>query len=238
MIETWSVLLLGTVIGMQHALEADHLAAVGALSAVKSGRRRLVLLGTCWGLGHTVAIFVLSVAVLVLGFVVTRQMQASLEIAVGTVIVLLGINILRAVVKRRIHFHVHDHGGRRHLHAHVHAGDGAAHAHSAHRHVHSERGPVAALGVGLIHGAAGSGALLVVTAATAQSLPGALLYVACFGLGSIMGMAALTFVISFPLRALERTATWLSGAALAAIGCTAVAIGAELVASNWTIAFP
>lgn len=236
MIETWSVLLLGTMIGMQHALEADHLAAVGALSAAKTGRRRLVLLGTCWGLGHTLAIFVLSVGVLALGFVVTKQMQASLEIAVGTIIVLLGINILRAVVKRRIHFHVHDHGGHRHLHAHVHAG--VAHAHSAHRHGHCERGPVAALAVGLMHGAAGSGALLVVTAATAQSVPGALVYVACFGLGSIVGMAALTFAVSFPLRALERTASWLSGAALAAIGCTAVAIGAELVAANWTIAFP
>lgn len=236
--ETWSFLLLGTLIGMQHAMEADHLAAVGALSAGKTGRRRLVLLGTCWGVGHTVAVFVLSLAVIVLGFVLTRQMQAALEFAVGTVVALLGINILRAVATRRIHFHVHDHGDRRpHLHAHAHGDESLAHAHSTHLHAHPERGLVAALGVGLVHGAAGSGALLVLTAATAETIADALLYVAFFGLGSIIGMAALSFVVSYPLRALERTAGWLNRAALAAIGGIAIVIGASLVVENWKIAF-
>lgn len=236
--ENWSILLLGALIGMQHALEADHLAAVGALGAGKSGRRRLVLLGTYWGVGHTIALFVLSIAVVLLGFVLTKQLQAALEIAVGGVVALLGVNVLRTVVKRRIHFHVHDHGdGRRHVHAHAHAHEAVPHAHSAHRHAHPERRLLAALGVGLVHGAAGSGALLVLTAATADTVAGALLYVAFFGFGSIVGMAALSFVASYPLRALERATGWLNATAMAAIGCVAITIGAILIAESWALVF-
>lgn len=237
--ENWSFLLLGALIGMQHALEADHLVAVGALSAGKTGRRRLVLLGTYWGVGHTIALFVLTITVVVLGFVLTKQMQAALEIAVGLVVTLLGANVLWTLRRRRIHFHVHDHGdGHRHVHAHAHADETVPHVASAHRHAHPERGLLAALGVGLVHGAAGSGALLVLTAATADSVVGALLYVAFFGVGSIIGMAALSFVASYPLRALERSAGRLNAAAMAAIGCVAIMIGVNLVVESWASLAP
>lgn len=237
--DNWSFLLLGVLIGMQHALEADHLAAVAALGAKQSGRRRLLLLGTYWGIGHTAALLVLSSAVILLGFVLTKRIEAAVEMAVGVVVALLGVNVLRTVLRRRIHFHVHDHGdGRRHVHAHGHAHETVPHAHSAHRHAHPERGLLTALSVGLVHGAAGSGALLVLTAATAASVPSALLYVAAFGCGSIIGMAALSFVASYPLRALERAAGWLNTAAMAAIGCVAITIGTNLIVENWPILSP
>lgn len=237
--ENWSFFLLGALIGMQHALETDHLAAVAALSTEQTGRRRLVLLGTYWGVGHTIALLALSTAVILLGLVLTKQMEAALEFAVGLVVALLGVNVLRTVLKRRIHFHVHDHGdGRRHVHAHAHAHETVPHAHSAHRHAHPERSLLTALGVGLVHGAAGSGALLVLTAATAGSVVSALLYVAVFGIGSIIGMAALSFVASYPLRALERAAHWLNAATMAAVGCIAITIGANLIVESWSTLFP
>jgi ABC-type nickel/cobalt efflux system permease component RcnA len=235
---SWSFLIFGIVIGMQHALEADHLAAVGALSAGKTGRRRLVLLGTSWGLGHTIALFALSLGVLLLGFVLTKQMQAALEVAVGVIVVLLGANVVWNVARRRVHLHVHHHGdGRRHIHAHAHAHaeEPTSSAHDVHRHSHHERRLLAALGVGLVHGAAGSGVLLALTAATADSVAGALLYVAFFGVGSITGMAALSFAASYPLRVLERAADWLNMSAMFAIGSFAIIIGANLVLENWTL---
>lgn len=78
----------------------------------------------------------------------------------------------------------------------------------------------------------------MLTAATADSAVGALLYVAFFGLGSIIGMAALSFVASYPLRALERAAGWLNAAAMAAIGCTAILIGANLIVESWASVSP
>lgn len=92
---------------------------------------------------------------------------------------------------------------------------------------------VKALTVGLVHGAAGSGALLVLLVAVANSVGTALAYVASFGLGSIVGMAALSFVASFPLKAAARGARWLHAATMTAIGLFAIAIGAETAIESW-----
>lgn len=232
--EFWSLSVFGVLIGMQHALEADHLAAVAALGARRSTRRRLILRGAYWGVGHSLSLFTICGAVVLLGFGLTARMEATLEFAVGIMVLLLGANVLREVSRRRIHFHAHDHGdGAVHVHAHSHAGEAATHAASAHRHAHPAGGHMKALLVGLVHGAAGSGALLVLAVAAARSAADALLYVLSFGAGSIVGMAALSFVASYPLKALERGAAWLHTATLAAIGAVAVLIGGGLMAESW-----
>ena len=138
------------------------------------------------------------------------------------------------MAKRRVHFHVHRHGdGTRHVHAHAHLReDGHGHDAARHRHAHP-KGFWKPLAVGLVHGAAGSAALLVLVVAAAKSPLVGLLYVACFGLGSIVGMASLSFVASFPLKALERGAGWLNTAAMTAIGCFAFYIGVGLMADSW-----
>ena len=234
MTEIWSLLVFGLLIGMQHALEADHLAAVAALSAQRSTRRRLVLRGAYWGVGHTLSLFAICGAVILLGFGLTARMEATLEFGVGVMVLLLGTNVLRKLSRRRIHFHAHDHGdGAIHIHAHSHAGEATRHDPNAHRHAHPAGGHLKALLVGLMHGAAGSGALLVLAVAAAQSIAGALLYVLSFGLGSIVGMAALSFVASYPLKALEKGAAWLHTATLAAIGGFAILIGGGLMAGSW-----
>ena len=230
--EIWSVLLFGMLVGMQHALEADHLAAVAAMSARRSSRRQLVLRGAYWGLGHTVALFAICGAVILLGLAMTQRLEALLEFCVGVMIVLLGVNVLFTLRRRRIHFHVHEHDGERHVHGHAHAGEAAGHDASRHAHVHPSGGFLKALAVGLMHGAAGSGALLVLIVAVSHSAVTALFYVLSFGLGSVVGMAALSFVASYPLKALERGAAWLDTAVMTAIGGFAVLIGGGLVIDN------
>jgi hypothetical protein len=225
----WSVLVFGVLVGMQHALEADHLAAVAALSAKKSSPRQLVLRGAYWGLGHTVALFVICGAAILLGLAITECVEATLEFCVGVMIVLLGAHVLLTLFRRRIHFHVHQHGSERHVHAHAHAGEPADHNACRHAHVHPNGGFIKALAVGLVHGAAGSGGLLVLVVAVSQSTAWALLYVLSFGLGSIIGMATLSFIASYPLKFVETGAGWIDKAVMAAIGGFAVLIGSGLV---------
>ena len=235
--EYYTLLLFGCLVGMQHALEADHLTAVAAMSTGRVSRRALVLRGGFWGLGHTITLLSICAVLLVIGETISARTEAALEAIVGVMLVLLGANVLRSLWKKRPHFHVHEHDtGVRHLHWHTHSSD-MPHSRSAHRHRHADLGLVRALTVGMVHGAAGSAGLLVLAAA-ADSVFNALGYVLAFGAGSIIGMAALSFVASFPLKLMERSAGWFNTAAVACIGCVAVFIGGGLIVQSWAVALP
>ena len=233
--EYYTLVLFGCLVGMQHALEADHLAAVAAMSTGRTSRRALVRRGSVWGLGHTAALLSICGVLLIFGESISPAMEVALEAAVGAMLILLGGNVLFSLWRQRPHFHVHEHdGGVRHVHAHSHVADGVAHSQSAHRHEHRDLGLGRALAVGMMHGAAGSAGLLVLAAA-ADSLLNALGYVLAFGVGSIAGMAALSFVAAYPLRLVERGARWFHLTATASIGCAAVIIGTRLFAANWGV---
>jgi hypothetical protein len=107
-----------------------------------------------------------------------------------------------------------------------------AHGSSSHDHEHKDLGLGRAVLVGMMHGTAGSGGLLVLTAA-AGSVINSIGYVIVFGLGSIAGMAALSFVASYPLGILEKSASWITNVAMAALGCVAIMIGLWIFADNW-----
>lgn len=217
-------LILGFLVGMSHALEADHLAAMGALAAEKGARRTLALRGAVWGLGHSVTLFAICSAVILFGFVLTDATAAALEFAVGVMLVLLGLDVLRRMRRRRVHFHAHHHGdGRTHLHAHSHAGATGPHHRDPHAHRHPEGFPLRAFLVGLMHGAAGSAGLIALAVATTQDPWVAVGYIAVFGMGSIAGMAALTSVAAWPLGWAERGARWLHRGL--SLGAAALAIG-------------
>lgn len=233
--EFYTLLLLGGLIGMQHALEADHLAAVAALSENRSTRRALVLRGGVWGLGHTITLLTICGALLIVGETIAPRTEAILEFAVGAMIALLGVNVLYKVWRKRPHFHIHTHrGGEQHMHVHVHVGEGLPHASSGHEHEHHNLGLGRALLVGMMHGAAGSAGLLILAAA-ANSIPVAVSYVVAFGAGSIIGMAVLSFMVSFPLRWMERCANWVNTAAFVSIGCAAIIIGGNLIGQSWSL---
>ncbi len=233
--ELLTLLLFGCLIGMQHALEADHLAAVAALSEKRSSRRALALRGGVWGLGHTITLLTICGVLLLLGESISARTEAFLELAVGAMIILLGGNLLYKVWRKRPHFHIHHHrDGASHIHVHTHVGENGAHNVSSHEHRHHNLGLGRALLVGMMHGAAGSAGLLVLAAA-ADSITQAAAYVVAFGTGSIIGMATLSFVVSFPLRQLERCANWVNTAAFVSIGCAAIIIGGNLIGQGWNV---
>ena len=198
----------------------------------------MMVRGAFWGTGHTLTLFILGGVVLIFGFVLTDAGAARLEFAVGIMLVLLGLHLFYSMVRRRIHFHAHAHdNGKPHLHAHSHNGETKKHADSGHDHVHAQGLPWKALLVGLVHGAAGSAGLLTLAVATTQSPLIALGYILVFGIGSICGMALLSYAVAWPLQIVERSAKILHGGVTLGAAIFAIGIGIHLVATTSEMAW-
>jgi len=190
-----ALLGFGFLLGVRHALDVDHLAAV---STIVSERRSLwssSLVGALWGLGHTAALLAASVAVIALHTEIPPRLAHGLELCVALMLVGLGLNLLRTLwAGGTLHHHVHVHGGRPHRHPHLHApGQMAGEGH------HPRRGSRRPFVVGLVHGLAGSGALMLAVLATIPSPALALAYVGIFGAGSIGGMVGMSTLFGVPL---------------------------------------
>ena len=232
-------LALGFLIGMQHALEADHLAAVGAMAAGRpSSRRALVLRGAVWGLGHSITLFAICTAVILLGLSLSERVSAAMEFAVGVMLVLIGLDVLRRFRRQRVHFHGHrHHDGKPHLHAHGHDQAVESHDRDPHEHVHPQGLPFKALAIGLVHGAAGSAGLLALAVAATQDPWVAIGYISVFGLGSILGMATLSLVVSWPLVAAESRARWLHAGLSVGAGVVAIGLGIDVMVETGALAW-
>ena len=181
--------------------------------------------GLTWGLGHTLTLFVFAGAAILLGHAIPESVARPIETAVGLMLVGLGAHVLWRLWRDRVHFHRHGHGdGTVHFHAHSHAGETAPHARAAHAHEHGFRWRT--LLVGLMHGMAGSAALLVLAViAGVQSRRSASVTSRCSAIGSMIGMGALSTVIAVPLAVSARWLTWANRGLQGAVGLATVAIG-------------
>jgi sulfite exporter TauE/SafE len=192
-LSTFSVLLIGIVLGLQHATEADHLAAVSTIVAEKKNLFTASIVGGLWGVGHTISLFAVGIMVIFLKLQISESLEAKLEAVVGLMLVILGLNALRKLFQaRKIHFHTHEHGGRVHTHIHTHADETAEESH----HRFSPRSVI----VGMVHGLAGSAALMLLVVPTIPSPWVALLYILIFGVGSVGGMMVMSFIIGLPFH--------------------------------------
>ena len=227
----FGILGLGFLLGMQHALEADHIAAVSSLAARRTDVRDIVKHGLTWGLGHTLTLFVFAGVAVLLGHAIPEHIARPLETAVGIMLVGLGANVLWRLWRDRVHFHQHGHGdGTTHFHLHSHANEAVPHERSPHMHEHGFRWR--SLLVGLMHGMAGSAALLVLAVSRAANPIDGLLYVLLFGIGSMVGMGALSTVIAVPLVASARWLTWANRCLQGAVGAVTIGIGAMTIYST------
>jgi ABC-type nickel/cobalt efflux system permease component RcnA len=191
MLVTLAGLLLGLLQGVRHAFEPDHLAAVSTLVADRRTARAPLLIGAAWGVGHTLMLLVVGVAVLALRARVPAMVEELCELLVAIMLIALGARALyRAVVDGRKGPHtLHAHGGDTHAH------EGAA------EHVHLRRWTIARrpLLVGVVHGLAGSGALTALVFAQLSSDAARVAFMLLFGVGSTVGMAVLTGLLGWPL---------------------------------------
>lgn len=186
-----AVLGIGFVLGLQHAIEADHLAAVSTIVSEKKNLLTASIVGGLWGIGHTISLFVVGALVILLKLQISETVEARLEAMVGVMLVILGLNALRKLFSARVHAHVHQHGEREHVHFHTH-GEEAPESH----HRFSPRSIV----IGMVHGLAGSAALMLLIVPTISSPVVGLLYILVFGIGSIGGMVAMSFLIGLPFH--------------------------------------
>jgi len=197
-----SLLSLGFLLGLKHALDADHVAAILTIATENRTFWRSSLIGFCWGVGHTVILLVVGTAVLLFKFTIPSAWAKLFEVAVGVMLVGLGLSVAFALWRERVHLHAHwhDHGEQ---HRHLHSHSRGAH----HDHLHRFRLEYKSLAVGMVHGLAGSAALLLLVLAAVPSLGVGLVYILVFGAGSILGMVFLATAMSIPFAmSAERTA--------------------------------
>ena len=195
---TATVLSLGFFIGLKHATEADHLAAVSTIVSERKSVWSSMFIGGIWGLGHTISLVIAGVFVLLLNFEISPQTERKLEFCVGVMLFLLGLNVMRKLFQGgKFHFHQHEHGGRKHVHPHLHDAADAKDEPDTH---HGFKFSPRALVIGMVHGLAGSAALMLLVIPTIESRPLGLLYIAIFGIGSIAGMMLMSFLVSLPFH--------------------------------------
>jgi high-affinity nickel-transport protein len=236
----------GFVLGMRHATDADHVIAVTTILTRTRRFAHSTLIGALWGLGHTITVMAVGIAIIVFGVVIPPALGLAMELAVAVMLIVLGLlsltGAMRAVTERLTppapmhghsheHLHGHDEVGRHpHEHAHLH-GHGTDAALAGLRDLRDTVGwyqlgrPVV---VGLVHGLAGSAAVALLVLTTIGDPQEALVYLIIFCAGVAAGMALLTTVIGMPFlvsRARsERINRWLT----VGTGILSIAFGAYL----------
>jgi hypothetical protein len=207
---------LGSLLGMRHAFEPDHLAAMSTLVSHERSSAKAALLGMCWGIGHSLSLFLVGTGLVVLRARIPSSVSDLFELAVAVMLIGLGARAIVMAARQgesgppHIHRHgliVHSHGG---VSAHVHIGAWTF-----------ARRPLL---IGAVHGLAGSGALTALVLSTLPSTAARLAYMALFGLGSTVGMATLSGVLGWPLARLGNHHGVARGLSLA-VGCLSTMVG-------------
>jgi hypothetical protein len=216
MIVAWPS-VLGVALGMRHALEPDHLAAVSTLTSQQKSAKAGLVLGMFWGLGHTLSLFVVGGTLAVLETHLPPRLESGFEVLVSLMISFLGVRALQQALRegREGKVHSHAHGGLAHSHP----------APEAHLHVSKATLATRPLLIGLVHGLAGSGALTVIVLTELHSTAERLTYILLFGGGSIFGMGLLTGLVGVPLSRAARNPRLATGL-LVFTGVVSLIIGA------------
>jgi hypothetical protein len=202
--------VLGTLLGMRHALEPDHLAALSTLLTGERSIRKAAWLGMYWGIGHTLTLLVAGTLLVVLR--ADMPAIASDVLAVGVVLLLVGFG-LRAIYLGAGQASA---GGKPHSHVH-----GAPTATASGGQWTLARRPLL---VGAVHGLAGSGALTALVMATIPSMRARLVYLVLFGVGSTLGMAALSGLMGWPIARVGTHGAVARGVSLT-VGCISILLG-------------
>jgi ABC-type nickel/cobalt efflux system permease component RcnA len=191
------VLAVALALGLRHASDPDHLAAVSTLIASDpaDGTRHAGRLGLAWGLGHALTLALFGLPIVLFHAYLPEAVQRAAEVLVGLMIMALAARLLMRWRRGHFHAHLHRHGKVRHRHLHLHGQHGAGHDHAHQPEQRLGRSPASAFGIGLVHGMGGSAGVGVLLLAT---LPGqaeatAALVVLAFGTALSMAVLSSTF---------------------------------------------
>ncbi|WP_019123748.1 sulfite exporter TauE/SafE family protein [Brevibacillus massiliensis] len=187
-----SILALGFVLGIKHAIEPDHVIAVSTVASQSKKLLRSSLAGVFWGIGHTATLFIIGIVLILMNGKMPENWAMSLEFIVGIMLVYLGITSLLSFKN----FHVHEHKQDAEVHKHIHS-----HKHNdehEHKHQHKDTSYRKSMVVGLVHGLAGSAAMVLLTMSTVKSAWECAIYILVFGAGTAVGMLFFTTIIGLP----------------------------------------
>jgi ABC-type nickel/cobalt efflux system permease component RcnA len=215
------VLIIGLGLGLRHALDTDHLAAVSTIVSERKSLFSSLLIGGLWGVGHTASLLLAGVVVILMRLEIGRY-EKPLEFCVALMLIGLGVNVLYKLARGgRVHFHEHSHAGHTHVHPHLHD-DKPEPTHSH----HGLKLGVRPLIIGMVHGLAGSAALMLSVLVTIKgSTALAFAYIIIFGVGSIGGMMVMSLILSLPIHLTSGYFTKTNLAVRALAGCFSLGFG-------------
>jgi hypothetical protein len=207
-----TIVAFGFVLGMRHPCDADHVVAISAIVARHRSIGGAALVGAIWGVGHTITILVVGIGIIAFSVVIPARLGLSMEMAVGLMLIVLGVMNLSGLTHRIFHrfgavransadrgdglFHSHEHrhGELHHLHPHLHLFGG-----HRDRQMLGTLQKLRALGVGIVHGLAGSAAVALLVMSMIQNPFWSAVYLGVFGLGTIAGMMVISIGMAVPV---------------------------------------
>ena len=200
----FSAIALGFLLGLKHATDADHVVAVASIVDRSKNIWRGLWIGFSWGLGHTTPLLILGVVILFFKEVVLDRYEniaPFFEFAVGIMLVLLGVQVFWQLKKNHVHVHEHHHDEKTHVHVHAsHQFNEEISEADSHNFfkigVPSFR--LKSFFIGMIHGLAGSAAVMLALLPTIKSTWIGIIYLILFGLGTILSMSIITILLSVP----------------------------------------
>jgi len=207
------------ILGVQHAFEPDHVVAISTITTRSRSILRSLVTGSLWGLGHTVTLLIAGMLLILLKVQLPMSVAASFELGVGLMLIVLGIWALVTLKKRKLHLHVHSHEGKDHAHFHSHAET------ESHQHAHVP------FSVGIVHGLAGSGAMVILVMSTMTNLLQGFLFIASFGLGLIIAMSLIASALGLPSVFGGKSSALISSILSGGAGLLSMGLGAFILLS-------
>ena len=225
--------VLGLLLGLRHATDADHVVAVSTIVSEYRNAWRGIWVGASWGLGHTTPLLVLGIVILLLkeSFLDRYEDVAPIfEFGVGLMLIFLGVQVFCNLRRGRLHVHQHTHDDHPHLHVHA-THEAAADAGVEESYSFFQPGKpffrMKSYVIGVVHGLAGSAAVMLLLLPKISSFWVGIGFLLLFGVGTILSMGIITVGLGVPFaisgnfermnRAVARvagTASLLFGAAL------------------------
>lgn len=193
------VLLLGFILGLRHATDADHVVAISTIASREKSIKHSALIGILWGVGHSVTVTLVGIPIILFSIVVPKNAGLAMETVVGIMLVILGLLNLSGLAGKLTKLSLPD----IHKHSHSHPEE----SRHSHFHIHFSKFPIGELHhlglfqtlrpiiIGLIHGLAGSAAIALLILSTINSKILSVFYLFIFHLGVIAGMMIITTLI-------------------------------------------
>lgn len=225
----WVVALVAVFLGLRHAADPDHLAAVTTLIAAGRDRagRAAAHMGLAWGLGHGATLFLFGLPIVVFNAYLPERLQQGAETVIGFVIVYLAVRLLYRWRTGFFHVHEHAHDGDRHVHLHPHDTS------SAHTHEQRTRTPLGAFGIGLVHGMGGSAGVSILLLASIESQLLAVVSLVILAIFTAVSMTMLT--AAFGLTLMSGPVRGAFNAVAPALGVGSLTFGFWYAAAAWSL---